>query len=87
VEIKEFFYKTKTVNTLFGEQTEVEKEGNAIMKAGELYKSRLNKVFKFVSQPFLLKNSVGSIMYHFMMATNNPTALKIANDVIKPKFG
>jgi len=25
-------------------------------------------------------------MYHFMMATNNASALKIANDVIKPKY-
>jgi hypothetical protein len=36
---------------------------------------------------FVLKNSMNSVMYHFMMATNNKVAHKIANEVIKPKFG
>jgi hypothetical protein len=26
------------------------------------------------------------VMYHFMMATNNTAALRIANDIVKPKF-
>lgn len=82
-EIKKHFYKSNTVNTLFGEETNLEKEKNAIEKAGELYKSKLNEVFKFVSKPLQLKNSTGSIMYHFMMASNNAAAFKIANDVIK----
>ena len=82
-EIKKHFYKSNTVNTLFGEVTKMQKEKNAIDKAGELYKKKLNEVFKFVSQPLQLKNSIGSIMYHFMMATNNAAAFKIANDVIK----
>ena len=82
-EIKKHFYKSNTVNTLFGEETKMQKEKNAIDKAGELYKKKLNEVFKFVSQPLQLKNSIGSIMYHFMMATNNAAAFKIANDVIK----
>jgi hypothetical protein len=71
---------------LFGVETIIEKEKNTVHKAGELYKERLNTVFKFVSEPFVMKNSTNSIMYHFMMATNNPTALKIANEVIKPKY-
>ena len=69
--------------TLFGEETVIEKENQAIEKAGELYRNRLNEIFEFVSKPFPLTNSTGSIMYHFMMATNNKTALKIANDIIK----
>lgn len=85
-EILDFFYKQKSVNTLFGAETMVEKEKDAIEKAGELYKRRLNGVFKFVSEPFRMKNSTGTIMYHFMMASNNPAALKIANDIIKPKY-
>ena len=83
VEIKKYFYKSKTVQTLFGEETFVNKEANAIQKAGQLYKQRLNEIFKYVSQPMELKNSTGSIMYHFMMASNNAAAFSIANDVIK----
>jgi len=78
-----YFYRERKSNTLFGEEVIKEKEKYAIERAGELYKKRLNEVFEFVSTPFPLANSTGSIMYHFMMATNNKTALKIANDIIK----
>jgi len=80
-----YFYKERKTMTLFGEETIIEKENHAIEKAGELYRERLNEIFKFVSKPFPLTNSTGSIMYHFMMATNNKTALKIADDIIKKK--
>jgi hypothetical protein len=82
----DYFYKFKTVQTLFGEETNIGKEKQAIEKAGQLYKIRLNELFDHVSEPFPLKNSTGSIMYHFMMATNIKAALKIANDVIKSKL-
>ncbi|HEV8083263.1 MAG TPA: three-Cys-motif partner protein TcmP [Chitinophagaceae bacterium] len=82
-EIRSYFYKSKTIQTLFGEETSINKEEKAIQKAADLYKKRLNKIFKFVSQPLELKNSTGSIMYHFMMASNNASAFKIANDIIK----
>lgn len=84
--ILDHFYKETTTLTLFGEETSIEKEQNAIAKSGALYQERLKTVFKFVSESFVMKNSTNSIMYHFMMATNNATALKIANDVIKPKY-
>ena len=80
------FYKRQEVNTLFGAETIFEKEKNAVNKAGEIYRDRLNTVFKFVSESFVMRNTTNSIMYHFMMATNNPNALKIANEVIKPKY-
>ena len=85
-EILNHFYKEAKRLTLFGEETLFEKEKNAIQKAGILYSERLKTVFAFVSELFVMKNSTNSIMYHFMMATNNATALKIANDVIKPKY-
>jgi three-Cys-motif partner protein len=85
-EIRNHFYKTQIVNTLFGEETLINKEKSTIMKAGELYQQRLSTVFEFVSKPFIMKNKTNSIMYHFMMATNNKAALQIANDVIKPKY-
>lgn len=85
-EIKDHFYKTEVTNTLFGEEVTISKEKSTIVKVGALYKLRLGTVFKFVSEPFLMRNSTNSIMYHFMMATNNKNALNIANDVIKPKY-
>lgn len=85
-EILAHFYSTKTVTTLFGDETSINKEERAIIKIGELYSQRLSTVFKSVSESFVMRNSNNSIMYHFMMATNNKTALKLANDVIKPKY-
>jgi len=82
-EIKSYFYKSTTIQTLFGEETLVNKEANAIQKAGQLYRKRMNEIFKFVSEPLELKKSTGSIMYHFMMASNNSAAFTIANDIIK----
>lgn len=82
-EIREYFYKSKTIQTLFGPETMLEKEKDAIEKAGTLYQKRLNEVFKFVSEMLPLKNSTGSTMYHFMMASNNIAAFNIANDIIK----
>ncbi|HEV8286778.1 MAG TPA: three-Cys-motif partner protein TcmP [Chitinophagaceae bacterium] len=83
--IKEHFYKPKSVQTLFGEETFIEKEKNAIEKAGKLYQQQINEIFKYVSDSFPLINSTGSVMYHFMMASNNKAAFNIANDIIKPK--
>lgn len=85
-EIKNHFYKTTIQNTLFGAEMNVEKERDAISKIGELYKKKLNEVFTYVSDSFIMRNKNNAIMYHFMMATNNTAALKIANDVIKPKY-
>jgi three-Cys-motif partner protein len=85
-EIKNHFYKPQMNHTLFGTEINVGKERDSITKIGELYKGRLNKVFTYVSESFIMRNRNNSIMYHFMMATNNPVALKIANDVIKPKY-
>jgi three-Cys-motif partner protein len=84
--IKDHFYKKEIINTLFGEELTINKEKGTVFKAGELYKQRLGTIFKFVTEPFVMRNSTNSIMYHFMMATNNSQALKIANEVIKPKY-
>lgn len=82
--IIEHFYRVNSTNTLFGEETYISKEKDIVHKIGELYAQKLNGVFKFVSDSFVMRNSTNSIMYHFMMATNNKSALNIANDVIKP---
>lgn len=85
-EILDHFYSQTTIPTLFGDKTSVNKEKSTIQKVGELYTQRLKTVFEFVSESFVVRNSTNSIMYHFMMATNNKNALKLANDIIKPKY-
>ncbi len=85
-DIMRHFYKLRTSNTLFGEEKYNRKEINAVELAGDLYSKKLKEVFSYVSKPFVMRNSQNSIMYHFMMASNNKTAVKIANDVINPKY-
>lgn len=86
-EISNRFYKKITYDNLFGDSTTIHyKENNSIGKIHQLYKERLLTAFKYVSDPFVLRNTNESIMYHFMMATNNTSALKIANEIIKPKY-
>jgi three-Cys-motif partner protein len=85
-EIMKHFYKILTKNTLFGEETSIQKEKDAALLAGELYAQKLKQVFSEVSRPYVMRNSQNAIMYHFMMAANNKTAIKIANEVIEPKY-
>ena len=85
-DIVKSFYKTQTTNTLFGDVTKTEKEKASVQKISDLYSWQLKTIFKYVSEPFVMRNRNNSIMYHFMMATNNKAALNIANDVIKPKY-
>jgi len=83
-DILEHFYTTKQVLTLFGgEETVLMKEEKAIEKSAELYRKRLGELFSFVTDPYILKNSSNSIMFHFFMVSNNRNAVVIANDIIK----
>lgn len=78
------FYKKYKQHYLFSEEEKVIYiKGDAIDKIHKLYKGRLQTVFKFVSEAFVMRNSTNSMMYHFMMATNNAAALNVANDVVK----
>lgn len=82
-EIRERFYKTQTVQTLFGEEEDTFKKEKAIEIAGNLYRERMKTVFTHVSQPFFMMNKRNNVMYHFLLGSNNTTAVKIANDVVK----
>ncbi|UPQ76298.1 three-Cys-motif partner protein TcmP [Chryseobacterium nepalense] len=82
-EILPYFYQESTIYTLFGEVKQIKKENNAIEKAAKLYEERLNKLFKFVSKPYVLKNKNNSIMFHFFMASDTRVAVNIANSIIK----
>ena len=84
-EIKNHFYSKRP--TLFGD-LDIIKENDPINRLHELYASRIaGNVFKYVSNPKILKNNSGSPLFHFFMATNNEIALRIANSVVNPKLG
>lgn len=82
-EILPYFYQEKVVYTLFGEERKVTKEQNAIEKSAVLYEDRLRSLFRYVSKPYLLKNSMNSVMFHLFMVSNNKSAVDIANDITK----
>ncbi len=81
--IKAYFYKEQQVLTLFGTETVTNKEEKAIKKSSELYRTRLSTVFNFVSETYVLKTASNVTLFHFLMASNNPNAVKIANGIIK----
>ena len=85
-DIMNHFYQKFKTQTLFGVEDVIEKDRNTIEKIHKLYATRLSTIFKFVSESFVMRNSTNAIMFHFLMATNNANALKIANDIIKPKY-
>ena len=81
-EIVDAFYEEQPVLPLYGKETERMKKDKTIEIAGKLYRDRLKTVFKFVSKPFLMANAKNSLMYHFLLGSNNETAVKIADDVV-----
>lgn len=80
-DIEKHFYKKS--NTLFPDITQLKKERDAIDKSAKLYRNRLMEVFEYVSKPYELKNSSNAIMFHLFLISNNETAIKIANDIVK----
>jgi len=85
-EIKEKFYKVENIPNLFGELEVSKKIDNAIEKIAKLYVQQLKTIFKEVTkQPLVLKNSKNVAIYHFVFASNNKTALKIASQIIEKK--
>lgn len=82
-DILDYFYKESTIYTLFGEEVKVTKEEEAIEKSAILYKNRLKDLFKYVSNPYVLKNKTNSTMFHFLMVSNNKSAVNVANDIVK----
>ncbi len=83
-DIRNHFYSKRP--TLFGD-LDVVKENDPINKLHELYASRIaGNIFKYVSDPKILKNNSGAPLFHFFMATNSEIALRIANSVVTPKL-
>ncbi len=68
-EILDHFYSKRT--NLFGD-IDMIKENDPINRLHELYAKRISgNIFKYVSNPKVLKNNSGSPIFHFFMATNN----------------
>ncbi len=82
-EIRNFFYTKKHECTLFGEEDIIVKVNEPIAKIASLYLERLKSIFEFViPKPLILYNTMNVPIYHFVFASNNSTAVKIAKDII-----
>jgi three-Cys-motif partner protein len=83
-DIKEEFYTKRNEITLFGEAERIDKIPNAIPKIASLYIKQLKTIWKYVSEtPFVLKNKKNVPIYHFVFASNNENAKRIANQIIQ----
>ena len=83
-EIKKLFYvKQQQFNLLGEEETITIKADKSIKKIADVYVTQLKTIFKYVTNnPLILKNSSNTPIFHFVFASNNPIALKIANHII-----
>ena len=81
--IMDHFYQRKKVPTLFGDLESFQKKPQPSEQIAALYSQRIQEegIFKFVSTPRPLKNSINMTMYHFIMCTNNASGLNIANTI------
>lgn len=83
-EIRNRFYKKELKQTLFGEEEVIEKVSKPIQVIAEIYIERLKTIWKEVTEkPLVLKNSMNTPIFHFVFASNNKNAVKIAKDIIK----
>lgn len=83
-QIKTYFYEEQKVQTLFGEAELVTKVSQPITKIARLYAERMKTIWKHVTdEPLILKNSTGSPIFHFVFASNNQNAEKIAKQIIQ----
>ncbi|MBD5357556.1 MAG: three-Cys-motif partner protein TcmP [Bacteroides sp.] len=85
-EIRSHFYQRRHEMTLFGETDVIEKVKEPIGKIAQLYLERLKTVFTHViPEPLVLYNNTNVPIYHFVFASNNETAVKIAKEIIGKK--
>lgn len=83
-EIKKMFYKQEHTRTLFGEETIIRKVSKPIEKIATIYSQRLKTIWKYVSEePLVMLNTRNVPIFHFVFASNNKNALKIATEIIQ----
>ena len=84
--LREYFYRQKQEQTLFGEINIIEKIEHPIKRIAELYIQKLGEIFKNVTpEPLVLFNRRHTPIFHFACASNNQTAIKIASEIIGKK--
>jgi three-Cys-motif partner protein len=84
--LREYFYRKRQEQTLFGEIDITEKIEHPIKRIAELCIQRLGEIFDYVTpQPLVLYNRRHTPIYHFACASNNKTAIKIASQIIGKK--
>ena len=83
-DIHDWFYKPRQEMNLFGEiQLWYEKKDNPIQRIADLFCERLGELFKFVTnEPLVMRNRNNVPIFHFVCASNNETAVRIASDII-----
>lgn len=82
-DIKQRFYNRKVEPSLFGDIEVVEKRADSIRLIAELYVERLGELFPFVTpDPLVMKNKHNVPIFHFVCASFNQTAVKIAQQII-----
>jgi three-Cys-motif partner protein len=83
-EIKAIFYKQEVKTTLFGDEESIIKIGKPIEMIAKIYAQRMKTIWKHVTEePLVLKNRNGVPIFHFVFASNNENALKIAKQIIQ----
>lgn len=84
-EIRNAFYRTHTHPSLFGEEIEVvEKVLDPINHIARIYIDNLKGIWEHVTEtPLRLNNSKGRPIFHFVCASNNKNAVKIAQQIIE----
>ena len=83
-EIKAIFYKQEIKPTLFGEVESISKISKPIEKIAKIYVERMKGIWKYVTEePLRLDNRNGVPLFHFVFASNNASAIKIAKQIIK----
>lgn len=88
--IKNRFYEKRTIPAdLFDtDREEVRKVKNIIGEISQLYCEQLGGLFQYVTnKPLVMTNSKGLPIFHFVCASENKTAVKIAQDIINRKQG
>lgn len=69
---------------LFGNtKTVLRKNDKGVKEIQRLYSERLKTIFKYVSSPYVMRNSHNFTMFHLFLASNNNSAVEIANDIVK----
>jgi three-Cys-motif partner protein len=75
----EHFYKTRTLDDIFGQSVDIIDKACDFTRIGNFYMSRLKTIFSGVAEkPKVFCNSRGSALFQFFFAAGNPKGARIA---------